>query len=79
MSAINELALQCGKRGWRVGIDGSYPYGRRQAGLVVNTLEVRGRDRELLAHVSCDPENLDEAAIDAARALARQGLIGDPA
>lgn len=77
MSAFAELALQCERRGWRLCLDGSYPNGRHDAGLVVNNLAVRARDRELLASVfaDVDRESLEGAALDCARSLAEQGLI----
>lgn len=78
MSALDELAVQCMKRGWRLSLDGTYVNGRHQEGLVINRLEVRTSprtDRELLASVVAGPDSLVEAAVDAAQSLARQGLI----
>lgn len=80
MSAFSELALQCDRRDWRIALDGRYPNGRHGDGLLLDTLEVRGRtDRDgtfdLLASVDLDPADLDAAAIAAARALDAKGLI----
>lgn len=80
MSAYTELALQCDRRNWRLALDGRYPNGRHGDGLILDTLEVRGRTGmdgtfDLLASVDCDPADLDSAAIAAARALDAKGLI----
>ena len=73
MTAFDDLHEQCDRRGWRLGLAGSTPDGC----LVVNALEVRGvrPDRELLASAVAAPDGLDDAAVDCARALERQGLI----
>lgn len=77
MSAFDELAMQCERRGWRLCLCGSYPNGRHGVGLVVNNLAVRAHDRELLASVFADVDqaSLEGAALDCARSLAEQGLI----
>ena len=76
MSGFSELIEQCERRGWMVCIDGSYPLGVNQPGFAPNCLEVRvRRTHELLAHVCLDPAGLDQAALDAAKALERQGLV----
>ncbi len=75
MSAFAELAGQCSRRGWKLGLAGRYPRGRHEPGLTLDRLEIRDRDRELLAAVTFDPARIDAAAVDAAVALERKGLI----
>lgn len=77
MTALDELWRQCERRGWRLDLDGSYPDGRHQPGLVVNALTVRDRDRGLLATAvaGVSEAELDGAALDCAHSLAEQGLI----
>jgi hypothetical protein len=86
MSAYDQLAIQCERRGWRLCLCGSYPIGKHQPGLIVNNLAVRSHPRtgrELLASavagvgvsVSDGTDGLDAAAVDCARSLERQGLL----
>lgn len=71
MSALDELYHGCRRHGWRLGLTG---HGEP---LQLATLDIRARNGELLARVPVNgPRELDQAAVDAARALDRQGLIG---
>jgi hypothetical protein len=79
VSAYDQLALQCERRGWRLCLCGTYPVGKRQPGLVVNNLAVRSHPRtgrELLATIAAtsDQAGLDMAAVSCATALEQQGL-----
>lgn len=81
MSAFDELARQCERRGWRLSFDGTYPDGKNQPGLILNHLSVRSSsrtNREQLATAVAGPSlpELEGAALDCAKALAMQGLIG---
>jgi hypothetical protein len=78
MTALDELARQCERRGWRVGLAGTYANGRRRLpGLVIDALEIRGRNRELLVSAVADSGHaaLEAAAVDCALDLAAKGLI----
>lgn len=78
MSAYDELVVQCAKRGWRIALCGTYPQGKSEAGFIVNNLAIRTRtDKDLLATAVAGPqrESLDDAAVDCARSLQKQGLI----
>lgn len=76
MSALNELGIQCQRRGWRLALDGHYPNGRHNAGLRLDRLEVRARNgTDILVTVAFDPADPETAAIAAARELDARGLI----
>jgi hypothetical protein len=91
MSALDELHLQCERRGWRLALTGQayYPNGEPAPlsayAMLLDGLEVRGRRdrffgnrRELLARVRLNGltrVDLARAAVDLARALESQGLI----
>lgn len=73
MSAIGELILGCRRRGWRVGLV-AIPTAQRR--LEVAALEVRDRDRDLLAFVQLrGMDDLDNGCARAAQVLALKGLI----
>jgi hypothetical protein len=80
MSAYDELAHQCERRGWRLCLCGSYSAGKNLSGLTVNNLAVRTHPRhgrELLAEAGAGPrfDDLEAAAIACARSLADGGHI----
>lgn len=88
MAALDELNVQCEKRGWRLAMTGTAHFSDGTPGpnscpaLIVDGLEVRGvkiaGSRELLARVPIEPFtdiDLDKVAVDLAHALESQGLI----
>lgn len=89
MSALDELAVQCERRGWRVALTTSHPLSDPAAVPArVQALQVRGRHlsgqpRELLASAVVEERDgellLDAAALDCAQSLAAQGLINSEA
>lgn len=88
MSALDELHVQCEKRGWRLALtgnahnlDGTVAKLNMPA-MLVDGLEVRGVKiagaRELLVRTAVDGLSrfdLDHSAVQLARGLERQGLI----
>lgn len=88
MSALDELHVQCERRGWRIRLTGSAHYADGTPGpddlpaMLLDGIEVRGprsTGRELLARVPldglADHFDFDTAAVQLAQALASQGLI----
>lgn len=90
MSALAVLNEQCDKRGWRLAltgvthmIDGKASEKLNVPGMLLDGLEVRGvkiaGQRELLVRTAVDGLtvfDLDRSAVQLARLLERQGLLG---
>lgn len=82
MTGLDELSVQCERRGWRLALTARHVHHQQEAGMRVGSLEVRGvriaGARELLASIplpgvaACD---YDAAALDLSASLAAQGLI----
>lgn len=91
MTALDELHVQCDRRGWRLALtgtaheqDGTPSPKLNLPGMLIDGLEVRGCKignpfgRQLMARVPVDGLtviDLDAAAVRLARSLAKQGLI----
>ena len=76
MSALDELAIACERRGLRLLLTGLSRDGVNQPGMLLDGLEVRARDRSvLIAQVPvdglADDLRLDVAAVDLAREVVR--------
>lgn len=89
MSALEQLHVQCAKRGWRLALTGNAhfqdgtPAPPHWPAMLLDGLEVRGvataDGRELLARVAVDGLSMDlrleVGALELASALEKQGLI----
>lgn len=72
MSALGALEEGCKRHGWRVGLF-ARPTSRSR--LELKAIEVRDRDRELLASAAIDGDDLDAACVRTAIMLDQRGLI----
>lgn len=73
MSALGELIAGCNRHGWRVGLSADPDLAG--GSLELRAVEVRDRDRELLAEAHIVVDDIEAAAVRAALMLKHSGRL----